>query len=332
MVEIENAPIAKRLCSAALFACLWAGVAQAETVTIKVGYSAGGPNDVRARIVANHLVDHLPEGTQIVVSNVPGAGSAKLTRMLLNTEPSDGSVLAMISGSMPNSAILREELSDLKMDELRYVGNFSNQALVCVLRRDAGVNSVEDLREKSFKFGATGRGSATYVHAAIVKNALGASFDIVTGFKGVAGINAAIQRGEVAGRCGTPLATVATRYSMEEMQAVILIAPKGTEPALDAPTLLSVVEDETLAEAVEFATSDVGYYAPLLLPAGTPDDIVETYRTAFDAMMQEPDFRAEMEKAGLTLNNVGGATIEAWIDGLYEAEPDLVERARALTQ
>ena len=58
---------------------------------------------------------------------------------------------------------------------------------------------------EDFVFGATGRGSTTYVHAAIIKKALAASFDIVTGFKGVAGINSAILRNEIDGRCGVPL-------------------------------------------------------------------------------------------------------------------------------
>ena len=304
----------------------------AETVTIKVGYSAGGPNDVRARIVARHLGKHMPGVTDVVVANVPGAGSAKLTKMLLTTEPSDGSVLGMISGSMPNSAVLRPDLADLKVDALRYVGNFSNEPLACVVRRDAGIDSIDDLRSEDFVFGATGRGSTTYVHAAIIKKALAASFDIVTGFKGVAGINSAILRNEIDGRCGVPLSWFATRYDPEVMEVVILVGPADASLADAAPTLLSLIEDPSVAEAVEFATSDVGYYSPLLLPAGTSDEIVEGYRTALEALLQDDAFRDEMTKAGLTLNNSGGAAIESWVANRYQADPDLLERVRALTE
>ncbi len=47
---------------------------------------------------------------------------------------------------------------------------------------------------------------------------------------------------------------------------------------------------------------------------------------------QKTSLREEMEQAGMTLNNVGGAAIESWIADLYKADPDVVERARALTQ
>ena len=183
-----------------------------------------------------------------------------------------------------------------------------------------------------FKFGATGRGSTTYVHAAIIKNALDASFDIVSGFKGVAGINSAILRGEIAGRCGVPMSIVATRYDMDQMEMVILVAPQDAAPVADVPALQSLVDDASMAEAVLFATSDVGYYSPLILPAGTPDDVVDAYRSAFVSLLADSAFQEEMSKAGMLFSNSGGAAIETWVASRYQADPDLIERARALTE
>lgn len=39
-----------------------------------VNYTAGGPTDVEARVVAQHLPKHLQGVTSVVVRNVGGAG------------------------------------------------------------------------------------------------------------------------------------------------------------------------------------------------------------------------------------------------------------------
>ena len=46
-----------------------------KTVTLIVGYSAGGGYDTYARILARHLGKHIPGNPTIVVQNMPGAGS-----------------------------------------------------------------------------------------------------------------------------------------------------------------------------------------------------------------------------------------------------------------
>ena len=153
----------------------------------------------------------------------------------------------MISGSMPNSAVLRPDLADLKVDALRYVGNFSNEPLACVVRRDAGIDSIDDLRSEDFVFGSDRAGQHDLrACGPSFKKALAASFDIVTGFKGVAGINSAILRNEIDGRCGVPLSRFATRYDPEVMEVVILVGPADASLADAAPTLLSLIEDPSV--------------------------------------------------------------------------------------
>ena len=44
------------------------------TVTLIVGYSAGGGYDTYSRILARHLGKHIPGNPTIVVQNMPGAG------------------------------------------------------------------------------------------------------------------------------------------------------------------------------------------------------------------------------------------------------------------
>ena len=45
-----------------------------KTVTLTVGYSAGGGYDTYARILARHMGRHIPGNPPVVVQNMPGAG------------------------------------------------------------------------------------------------------------------------------------------------------------------------------------------------------------------------------------------------------------------
>ena len=45
-----------------------------KTVTLIVGYSAGGGYDTYARILARHIGKHIPGQPAVVVQNMPGAG------------------------------------------------------------------------------------------------------------------------------------------------------------------------------------------------------------------------------------------------------------------
>ena len=55
----------------------------ARVVTIKVGYGAGGGYDMAARLVSRHIGRFLPGNPDVIVQNVPGGGSMRLTQLML---------------------------------------------------------------------------------------------------------------------------------------------------------------------------------------------------------------------------------------------------------
>src|SRR5689334_25443984 len=61
-----------------------------KTITLTVGYSAGGGYDTYARILARHMGAHIPGHPAIVVQNAPGAGSMRAANTLYNVAAKDG--------------------------------------------------------------------------------------------------------------------------------------------------------------------------------------------------------------------------------------------------
>ena len=54
-----------------------------KTLTINVGYGAGGGYDMTTRIVARHLGRHIPGNPTVIVSNMPGGGSLRVINFLI---------------------------------------------------------------------------------------------------------------------------------------------------------------------------------------------------------------------------------------------------------
>ena len=107
---------------AALAAAFLAGIActsaadyPAHPITLVVPYTAGGGNDVIARIGAERMSANL--GQPIVIENRGGAGGTIATRQVAKAEPDSytlliaTSSLAIIRRSIPTSATTRARIS-----------------------------------------------------------------------------------------------------------------------------------------------------------------------------------------------------------------------------
>src|SRR5260221_8340998 len=69
------------------------GYYRGKTVTIVVGYSAGGGYDQYARLVARHLGRHIPGQPGVIVQNMPGAASMTSVRHLDANGARNGTVI-----------------------------------------------------------------------------------------------------------------------------------------------------------------------------------------------------------------------------------------------
>src|SRR5262245_58566669 len=79
-----------------------------KTVTITIGYTAGGSYDLYGRMVARHLGKHIPGQPSVIAQNMPGAGSLKAANYLYEVAPKDGTALGVIV----ESAALEQALAN----------------------------------------------------------------------------------------------------------------------------------------------------------------------------------------------------------------------------
>src|SRR5436853_2025469 len=67
-----------------------------KTITITIGYTAGGSYDLYGRLISRHLGKHVPGQPVVIAQNMPGAGSLKAAQYLYEHAPKDGTALGVI--------------------------------------------------------------------------------------------------------------------------------------------------------------------------------------------------------------------------------------------
>ena len=312
----------RAFCGLVLLAYASPGVAN--SVTIKVGYSAGGAYDTYARLVARHLPRYIDGQPDVIVQNVPGAGSMKLARMLLASEPADGSVIGMFNASIATAPILDPNAEGLDVEGFQWIGALARQPSLCVVAKSSEVATIEDFTAREMFIGSTGKASQTYLFAAAAKELLDAKYTIVTGFDGGADVNAAILRGEIQGRCGTSLSAYQSGMDPDLFVPIMQIALDVPEATAHIPSLIDLIEDETDRNGLRILASSLDMDRPLALPKGTPDDILNVYRSAFLELVSDPAFLAEAIELGLVIDPSTGAEVEALVRDIL-ASPSLIK-------
>jgi len=310
--------------------CLVLPLPAAAGITVKIGYPAGGGFDNVGRLFARHFGKHLPGAPSITVQNVPGGGSMKLAELMQAAENPDGSVIGMVNASMATAPLLDPEAAALTPLDYQWIGSLTSEALLCFTSKQSGIASVEAFRTGTFKFGASNRASTTYLLAALARNLLGAKFDIVLGFEGIADIDAAIERGEIAGRCSSPYSYLAAANRLDDINLIARAGDAPTGPVAGVPGLADLAASDFDRQAIEVVTGALRFHHPFLLPPATPAAVVETYRKAFDAMVVDPEFLADAAVLGIELAPNSGARVSELVKEIHALPPAVVERAREL--
>src|SRR3954463_10809601 len=70
-------------------------------LTLTVGYGPGGGYDVFARLVAKHITRFIPGNPNVIVQNMPGAGSLTAANWLYTVAPKDGTAFGLIARDLP---------------------------------------------------------------------------------------------------------------------------------------------------------------------------------------------------------------------------------------
>lgn len=276
-----------------------------KTISILVGAGEGGSFVPYAQVLAEHMRRHIPGNPTIIVKTMGGQGGGLDTAIQMqNTQPRDGTVMAMTQQTIVLSQVINPEYARYDARTWNWIGNMSTVRNMLAVWHTAKAQSVEETKVHEAIAGATGPASPTYIMPSFLNRFAGTKFKIVTGYKGTADLNLAMQRGEIEVRGGSWLSVELALPDMIKEKKIkpIVFASIERDPGnKNTPTLAELVSDPKAKQAAEFISAEASFGRAFFLPPGVPTDRVDLLRKAFDATMKDPEMIADAQKKHLPM-------------------------------
>ena len=302
------------------------------TVTLIVGYSAGGGYDTYARVLARHMGKHIPGNPTLVVQNMPGAGSLRSANYLYNVAPKDGSVFGMFSRGLAMEPLIGTSATQFEATKFTWLGSGTEEASVFVTWHTSGVRTWQDMLAKTFSVGGEGSGSDPDVYAQLLKNAFGVKLRLVTGYPGTAEIALALERGEVDGRASWSWSSLKSLkpdwIAGKKVNLPVQLNLTKNPELPDVPMITDFAQNDRQRQSLRIILSRQTMGRPFMAPPGLPDDRRLALRKAFDDTMKDPEFVAEAKQRSMEVNPVSGAEIDKLLAELYATPKDVVEETK----
>jgi tripartite-type tricarboxylate transporter receptor subunit TctC len=243
-------------------------------------------------------------------------------------------VLHAIFQNMPVLQAIGTQGVEFDVRKLGWIGNTTNSPNVINSWHTTGIKTIQDVMERELVVGAPGAASTSYIYPAALNQLVGTKFRIVAGYPGGNDVNLAMEKGEVGGRGSNSWASWKSGHPhwLAEKKVTILVQI-GLERAPDlpdVPLMYELAKNDEDRQVLRFMSADMGISRAFVTTADVPPARLEALRKAFDAMIKDPDFIAEAQKAKMDISPSTGLQAQAVAESMLNVPPNIIKRAKAL--
>ena len=260
----------------------------ARPIHLIVGFPAGGPNDILARLIAQWLSARLAQ--PVIVENRPGASGNIATEAVVRA-PADGYTLLLVGPANAINASLYDNLDFRFLRDIAPIAAITREPLVMLVHPAVPAQTVAEFiayaKAKAAKLtmASTGNGRSPHVSGLLFKMMTGADLSVVH----YAGGGPALQ-GMIAGEA---------QIMFEPMSASIAPIRSGKLRALAVTTAM---RSDALPDIPAIGDFVPGYEASAVTgigaPANTPAEIIERLNREINAAFTDPTMKARLLDTG----------------------------------
>ena len=273
-------------------------------VRIVIPFPPGGPSDVLARLVGQHLSERWSQ--PVIPDNRPGANTVIGTEAVVNA-PADGHTLLLtVDSTVTVNPLLYPKLSYDPLRDLAPITLVGWSRTVIVVNAATGPKSLPEL----VQFARANPGHANFGAGTITSRLAGEllkrqlGLDIVfIPYKG----SAPTLQGLLSD--GVTFLVVAASAAMPYIQSGQFRAIATT----GARRIASLPDVPTVAESVNLPGFDSSVWMGVFAPKGTPAEIVQQLNRDITQIMAQPALRARLASIGLDAATNSPAELAAFI-------------------
>lgn len=312
-----------------------------KTIRIVVGLSAGGGYDRAARIISRHLGKYIPGNPEIIVQNMPGAGSVVAANYVWGVAKPDGLTVLMPHNNIYLNQLAGHKEAKFDLPRFHWIGSLEKDDMMIFIRSDAPYKSIRDVvkAKEPPKCGSTGAGSSDYVMSKILEQTIGAKVDHVVGYPGSTEIAIALERGEVMCQ-GLTISTFFSRQPFLDwikrgfVRTLAQSGRKRDQRLSDGPTVYELMNEyktpATSRRVAEAMLLGGDWARSMMAPPGTPPDRVKILREAYEKATKDPDLVGEAKKARVEVNPSRGEELQAMVKEVMVQPPEVIEQIKKL--
>jgi len=261
-----------------------------------VPFGPGGANDLIARVAAEAVSKQL--GQPIIVDNRPGAGAIVGTGAVARA-PADGYTFLIGAAGVITNSMLMKNLPYADSD-LVPVGMIAVAPSTIVVNPSVPASNMAEFvawaktqGEKGITWSTAGSGSTPHFVAEMIKEATGANLTIVPYRSGSDGVNAVLSNSVSA-------TSEASIVVLPQIKAGLLkaIATTYIKRISAYPSLPTTAEQG-------FPTVQIGHWAGLLAPRGTPEPIIRKMNIAMQTAIKTSEVQDKLAASGI--ESAGGS-------------------------
>jgi tripartite-type tricarboxylate transporter receptor subunit TctC len=301
-----------------------------KTINIIVGFGAGGGYDLYARALARHLGRHIPGNPAVVVQNMEGAGSVRAANYVYGGSPKDGTVIAAVNQNAPMYQLLGGAGAKFEAAHLQWLGSMTNSNGTVYTWHTSGIKTLEDAKRQEVPMGAVGAQSDSVIFPNLINELLGTKFKPIPGYAGSTQIHLAMERGEVMGRGGNSWSSVKTaNASWIKENRINMLVQVGFEKEPDLPNvplLLDLVKSEEEKGVVRVVSLPTAIGYGHWLAREVPKDRIAALRTAYAAVIKDPEFIKETQKTSMDIRMQTGAEVETLVNQVIKTPQSVLTR------
>lgn len=261
----------------------------AKPITMVVPFPPGGPTDIVARLLAQHMSQQL--GQSIVVDNKPGA-NGNIGNSAVAKAAADGYTVLYNTSSIVLSPALYKKLTYDLNKELTPVALTAVVPLALVTHKDIPAKNVQEFfayakaNPGKLSYGSAGNGNVTHLAAFQMLSALGVEATHAP-FRGSAPADLALAGGQITFLTDT-INTVIPFIKDQRMNLLAVTTPERMRLFPDVPTL---------AES-GMPGFEAGAWQGMMLPVGTSPDIVQKLSNAVNVALKDPVVLEKLAQQG----------------------------------
>ena len=257
-------------------------------VRIIVPYTPGSPNDVMARLLAQHLQAKL--GQAAVIDNKPGGGTT-IGSKVAAAAPADGYTLLFASSALVIEPIMTKQIEYDPQKDFAPIAFVARTSLLLTINEQVPANSVEEF----VVYAKANPGKLSLGFAQGTVSQLAAEYfnrlhrlDITSvPYRGGALVIPDMLGGRIHIYWPSP-ATVLPLIREGRIKALATSSPERVSDLPDVPTMKELGLDQLSLE----------FWDGVWAPTGVPADIVEKLNAAINATLQSPEMVASMKQLG----------------------------------